>query len=134
MPMALAGEVYSVRIPCAVRGYHVYQFSWEPSVGDHFTTAHERNNYHDKYTVAVFPVDCKESDIAGHLPREISKVCCLFLLRGGVISGVVAGRHRKTVEPCGGLEVPCELTFTHRSSRKVERLKQLVQEQYTPRE
>ena len=128
-----SGEMHEERLQCAVRGYHVYRFTWEPYLGDDFSTAHERNNGHDKYAVAVFPVDCKERTIVGHLPREISKVSCLFLLRGGIISGVVTGRRRKTAESCGGIEVPCELIFKHRRSI-VLRLKQLIEEQYTPRE
>ena len=47
-------------------------------------TAHERNNHHNKYAVAVVAPES-----AGHLTGEILKVCSLFLLRGGVISGVV---------------------------------------------
>ena len=35
---------------------------------------------HDKHAVAVLPVDAKSKKIVGHLPREITKECCLFVL------------------------------------------------------
>ena len=72
---------------------------WDPHLGEGFTTKHEQNNPHDKYAVAVLPVDAKSKRTVGHLPREISKECCLFILHGGTIPGVVKDRRRKTLEP-----------------------------------
>ena len=57
------------RFVCVVRGYHVYKDVWDPYLGDGFTTKHERNNPHDKYAVAVLPVDAKSKRTVGHLNR-----------------------------------------------------------------
>ena len=101
------------RFACVIRGYHVYKDVWDPYPGDSFTTKHEQNNQHDKYTVAVLPVDAKSKGPVGHLPKEISKECCLFIPYGGTftISGDVKDRICKTLEPCEGMEIPCEVTF-----------------------
>ena len=74
---------------CVVRGYHIYKDVCDPYLGDGFTTKHKWNNPHNKYAVAVLPVDAKSNRTVGHLLREISKECYLFILHGGTISGVV---------------------------------------------
>ena len=51
------GEVR--KLPCTVRGYHVYESLWEPFLGDEFLAKHEKSNPHDKYAIAVLPVDDK---------------------------------------------------------------------------
>ncbi len=118
---------------CVVRGYHVYKDIWDPYLGDDFTTKYQKNNPHDKYAIAVLPVDAKVAKIVGHLPMEISKECC-FVLHGGTIAGEVTGRRRKTIEPCGGMEIPCELTFRH-TEKMLEKLKLAIRRKYehTPR-
>ena len=73
-------------------------------LGDEFTTKHQKNNPHDKYAIAVVAVDVESKSIVGHLPKEISKECCLFILHGGMITGIVEGRRCKTIEPCGGMD------------------------------
>ena len=70
-----------------VRGYHGYESSWEPYLCNEFSTKHEKSNPHDKYTIAVLPVDDKVTKIVDHLPKEISKEWCLFIFQGGNISG-----------------------------------------------
>ena len=62
-----------------VKGYHAYKDVWDPYLQDEFTTKHERHNPHDKYAVAVLPVDAEDKKVVGHLPKEISKECCLFI-------------------------------------------------------
>ena len=70
-----------------VSGYHVYKDVHVGSLlGYGFTTKQERNNPHDKHTVIVLSVDAKSKRKVGHLPREISQECCLFILRDGTIS------------------------------------------------
>ena len=49
------------RFVCVVRGYHIYKDMWDPYLGNGFTTKHEQNNLHDKYAVAVLPVDPRSS-------------------------------------------------------------------------
>ena len=66
----------SLRIPCYVRGYHVYQRIWNPFIGEVAIAVREQDNVHDRYAVAIL-----ESDTCccvGHLPREISKECYYF--------------------------------------------------------
>ena len=52
-------------------------------MNDEFTTKHQRNDSHDKYAVAVRKTD---AEIVGHLPRELSKICCLLILHGLLVS------------------------------------------------
>ncbi len=127
------GEV--LRLLCIVRGYHVYKAIWDLYLGDDFTTKHQKNNPHDKYAIAVLLVDAKVAEIVGHLPMEISKECCLFVLHRGTIAGEVTGTRRKTIEPCGGMEIPCELTFRHTEKKMLEKLKRSIRSkyEYTPR-
>ena len=121
-------ELYDFKFPYAVQGYHVYRVVWDTYLGDYFTTKHERNNHHDKYAVAVIQADSESSGIVGHLLRENSKICCLFLLHGGTITGTVTGRRRKTTEPCGGMEIPCELVLKHKKWKTLEKLKQALRD------
>lgn len=77
--------------------------------------------------MAVIPDDMKRKRVVGHLPREISKICCLFVLRGGIIAGRVTGTRRKTRAECGGMEIPCELTFKHGQKKVLDKLKLLLE-------
>jgi hypothetical protein len=55
----------------------------------------------------------KSGQIVGHLPMKISRLCSLFLLKGGSITVTVTGRRQYSTDlPQGGLEVPCFLTLT----------------------
>ena len=58
-----------------------------------------------RYAVAVKT----DGPVIGHLPRKVSRVCSLFLRRGGHIHCTVTGR--KSDLPQGGLEIPCLLLF-----------------------
>ena len=61
-----------------VRGYHVYQTVWEVSVSEVLPCTREPGNWHDPHAVAV-----KKGDIiVGHLPRNISCICSIFIQRG----------------------------------------------------
>ncbi len=126
----MADSEHQLKLMCVVRGYHVYKDVWDPYLEDDFTTKHQRHNPHDKYAVAILPVDAKTKTIVGHLPKEISKECCLFILHGGTITGVVKGRRRKTLEPCGGMEIPCELTFRHPKKKILDKLKLCIARKY----
>ena len=52
---ATADDVYVHRIQCCIRGYHVYQRIWYPTIGEILGSARERDNTHDRYAVAVCP-------------------------------------------------------------------------------
>ena len=94
---------------CCVRGYHVYKTIWAAAVGEVLICRREPTNSTDRYAVAVL----KEETIIGHLLRKMSKVCFLFLRKGGSIRCKVTGsRHYSSNLPQGGLEIPCSLLFT----------------------
>ena len=62
----------------------------------------------DRYAVAAL----KSNRIVGHLPRKVSKVCSLFLRRGGRIQCKVSGSRQFSGDlPQGGLEIPCVILF-----------------------
>ena len=68
----------------------------------------EVGNDKDRYATAVI----KEGTIVGHLPKRISRVCSLFLLRGGSIMCTVVGSRQYSSDLAqGGLEIPCTLLF-----------------------
>ena len=92
----------SVETTCCVRGYHVYYCIWEAAVGDQLNCERELDNVKDRYAVAVK----KDGAVIGHLPRKISKICSLFLRRGGIIQCSVTGNRRYSTDlPQGGLEI-----------------------------
>ena len=46
----------------AVRGYHVYQDIWTPTVSDQFDCRQEPKNEEDRYAVAVYE-DSESTDV-----------------------------------------------------------------------
>ena len=103
---------------CCVRGYHVYQDIWSASVGEVLPCEREPANSTGRYAVAV----TKDGVIIGHLPRKVSRVCSLFLRRGGTIHCRVTGGRRYSHDlPQGGLEIPCRIVF----GAKQDQLKKL---------
>ena len=103
---------------CCVRGYHVYQHVWSAAVGQVLSCEREPTNSRDRYAVVVK----KDGVVIGHLPRKVSRVCSLFLRRGGTIQCRVSGERRYSSDlPQGGLEIPCKVVF----SAKPEELKKL---------
>ena len=108
-------------IPCCVHGYHIYKEIWEVVIGECLICEREHTNNHDRYAVAVI----KDRTIVGHLPRRVSRVCSLFLRRGGTIDCIITGQRRYSLDlPQGGLEIPCKLLFTATAEeiKKVRRL------------
>ena len=110
------GSIYSMdcafSVPGVIRGYHVYQRMWTPFIGEKATTAREPGNQYDRYAVAV--LEDQTLCTVGHIPRDISKECSFFILRGGVIDVEVTGPRQKSTIPDMGMEIPCVYTFTHR--------------------
>ena len=60
-----------------IRGYHVYQVVWTPVVGEMLLLKQEPTNTMDVSAVAV----CKENEIVGHVPFNISSLISQFLRR-----------------------------------------------------
>ena len=103
---------------CCIRGYHVYRHIWSAAVGEVLSCEREPTNSRDRYAVAV-----KKDEVAiGHLPCKVSRICSLFLRRGGTIHCRVSGGRRYSSDlPQGGLEIPCQVVF----SAKREEIKKL---------
>ena len=88
-----------------VRGYHIYKAIWSASLGEELQCQRETGNSSDLYAVA-------DSTTVGHLPRKISRICTLFIRRGGTITCLVNGRRKYSADlPQGGMEIPCTLLF-----------------------
>ena len=67
-----AGEY---EIEACIGGYQVYQAIWLAAIREQLTCTLETGNPTDRYAVAVL----KDSAIIGHLPKNISRICSLFL-------------------------------------------------------
>ena len=62
-----------------VRGFHVYRpAAWTPVLGEELTAEREPGNSEDPFAVRLK----KGGETVGHVPREISKICWLFIHRG----------------------------------------------------
>ena len=68
----------------------MYKDIWATAIGEELVCGREPTNMADRYAVAIL----KQESVIGHLPRKISKVCSLFLPRGGSIRCTVTGSRR----------------------------------------
>ena len=94
--------IYS--IDSVVCGHNV----WTLFLGEELQCGHAGNIY-DLHTVAM---NKPGTGIVGHVKREISAPCNVFLLGGGVITCIITGNHQYSLDhPQGGLDVPCQLVF-----------------------
>jgi len=124
-----SGETSFIVESC-VRGYHVYESVWpNPVLGESLACARERGNTHDIFAVAVRWRD--DSTIVGHVPREMSCVCNLFIRDGGTLHGSVKGSRRYSHDiPEGGMEIPCDYIFsgsaqlTEKTNRRLKELQE----------
>ena len=67
----------------------------------------------------------------GHLPRQISCHCYIFLKEGGNITGhLICTNYKVSPIPTGGLEVPLLLTFSVKSERIFELMKSFFNDLY----
>ena len=86
-----------------IRGYHVYQVVWTPVVGEMLLLKREPTNAMDVSAVAV----CKENDIVGHVPFNISSLISQFLRRD-CNKGFAEVTGPRVNRGAGyGLEIPC---------------------------
>ena len=73
----------------------------------------------NRYAIAVL----KDDMIIGHILKKISRICSLFITRGGTIVCTPIGGSRYSEDlPQGGLEIPCKLVFIGEQN-EVERLR-----------
>ena len=105
--MAVSGGEATYLWNSSIRGHHIYKAVWTPTVGEILVVDQEPSNPHDPHAVAVL----KNTDIVGHVPRDISRIFSFFLLHGGVITCEEIG-HKKFGK---GLEVPCTYKLTNDS-------------------
>ena len=105
----------------AVRGYHVYQDVWKPSIGEKLVAKREFDNPMDKHVKVV-----KGNETVGHLPRKFSRIAWYFLAGSGEISVEVIGRRRHCKQLCGGMEIPCQSEFTCSNKLQMKCLKELL--------
>ena len=114
--------VYNFMFESIICGYHEYQLIWEvPVIGEELSCSRELGNSHDPYAVAVKKEIEGEERFVGHVPRQISAICSLFIRRGGTIRCTVTGSRRYSADlPQGGLNIPAKLTLVR---KKVTRLK-----------
>ena len=116
-------------------GHHIYKEIWpNPNIGEQLHCKMEHGNIHDMYAVArvVAVTRDREDIVVGHLPRNISTPCHLFLRKGGNISCVVNGARRFFADLVqGGLEVPCRLVFQG-STRDIDKIRQMLQDVEVP--
>ena len=77
MGVRVNGCVYmaETEVRSCVRGYHVYKDIWTTAIGETLICSREPSNTSDRYAVAVI----KSGTVIGHLPRKISKVCCVLI-------------------------------------------------------
>ena len=74
-----------------IQGFHVYQDNWTPILGERLICRNEPGNPRDRYAFAV----CKAGDeIVGHLPRNITTMCSIFIQHNGIIYCTVSGRQQ----------------------------------------
>ena len=93
-----------MELNCVIRGHHIYKEIWNPFIGEELQCKMEHGNIHDIYAVAV----TREDIVVGHLPRNISTPCHLFLRKGGIILCTVTGVRQFLADLVqGGLEIPC---------------------------
>ena len=76
------GEEYEVFIKSSVRGYHAYFVDASVTIGEVLACEREDNNAHDKYAIAV---KNEAQLLAGHVPRELSKIFSRFWLTMGIL-------------------------------------------------
>ena len=90
---------------------------WDAVVGESLTCRREPLNPRDRYTLAVM----KNDVIIGHLPAKVSRICSIFLRRGGSITC----RRYSADLPQGGMEIPCKPSFTSSKMKEVDMLRVL---------
>ena len=112
-------------IEWCIRGYHVYKAIWDAAMGEELPCEREPANLADVCAVAVI----KDGQCVGHIPQKISRVCSLFIRRGGTISCQVTGARQHSQDlPEGGLEVPCLMKFKG-PGKEIKKVVKLVTQQ-----
>ena len=119
----------SFGIESMARGYHEYKSVWEDPVhGEELNCTRDIGNSHDPMAVAILKEIDGATVTVGHVPRRISALCSVFIRRGGTIRCIVNGDRRYSADlPQGGLEIPCRLVFTAKTSVEADKAKKHLQ-------
>ena len=92
----------------SICGYYVHKYLWDALIGEDILCGREPFNDVDRYAVAVL----KDDTVVSHIPRKISRICSLFLAKGGAIVCTPTGGRRYSSDlPQGGLEIPCKFFY-----------------------
>ena len=110
-------------VKCSVRGHHVYKHYVVLALVSRLRHFARRTT-----SVAVHLNNCLT--VIWHIPREITRTCHFFIKNKGEITGEVSGRRQRCTASCGGVEVPCLLTFYHRGTRVFEKAEELVTKKF----
>ena len=84
-PSTNTSSLNETEIPSWIRGYHVYQDTWEIEIGEVLDLIHEPNKQHDNNAIAVI----KDDNVVGHAPRALAStkqgtgIICHFLTKKG---------------------------------------------------
>ena len=115
----------SFGIESMARGYHEYKSVWEDQVhSEELNCTRDIGNSHDPMAVAILKEIDGATVTVGHVPRRISALCSVFIRRGGTIRCIVNGDRRYSADlPQGGLEIPCRLVFTAKTSVEADKAK-----------
>ena len=70
-----------------LHGYHLYQNIWTTEVGKSLICEREPLNSIDKYALVVL----EENVVVSHLPRQLSRILSLFILRNDTTNCIVTG-------------------------------------------
>lgn len=90
----------------AVRGFHVYRETWNPTEQEKLCCLFEENNVFDMFAIKTLHADGRTT--VGHLPREISRPTKFLLDRGAKVEAELSATHyRRSPLFQGGLEIPC---------------------------
>ena len=115
--------MYSFSLTTAVRGFHVYQDVWEPTIGEVLSCERDIGNSHDTFAVAIK----NSSEVVSHVPRFFSSICSIFIRRGGEIVCRITGTRRYSADlPQDGMEIPCILIFKSQSIKECSKTEHLI--------
>ena len=109
MARTLDCRIKVLKFESYITGHHVYQYAWEPYLGEELQCRIEHENEYDKYAVAII----KNERIVGHIPASLARYCNAALRAGAVITGQVNGHRCNTRQ--NGIEVPCQYSIRGRS-------------------
>ena len=102
----MESEVDSFTVESVSGGYHIYEKVWSSVIEEVLVCQRDTQNHHGPFAIAT----CKGTIVVGHIPRQISAICYVFLGKPGAsITCSVAGSH-------GYNKVASELKFVSSST------------------